>query len=89
MAKIIKMMGISKHPQRICIARWYISLNTRKYKWEKKFDNTVTSVRICLNMPSDIRSNEKYIRNEIAEYLCGNYVLSYIWLNSIFPQEKV
>ena len=88
MAKLIRLMGLQKHPGRIQLAREYIQLNKTKPDWSIDYDTNDPKIAIALNLPADMTFNKDVLCGETTEYACANEALVYIWLNEMWPQEQ-
>lgn len=94
LAKVIKMLGLSHHKDRIYLARSFIDYTLSRPQWvedmataAKESGASDASIELALNLPRcflniDFMNDEAYEPNEMSS------VQTYIWLDGIFPQEK-
>jgi hypothetical protein len=87
MSKLIHMMGLDGHRNRITLAYEYINLQNTEPVWSNEYDLLDPCISIVLNCPIDLKMSKEFLISDEIEWASANSVTSYIWLNSQFKQE--
>jgi hypothetical protein len=87
MSKLIHMMGLDRHRNRIAIAYEYINRQNTEPVWTNEYDISDPRISIVLNCPIDLKLSKEFLISDEIEWSSANNVTSYIWLNSQFKQE--
>jgi hypothetical protein len=88
MATVIKMLGLSRCPDRIYTARRYMRMQKRLPSWTRRLDTSDETVRAALDLPADMRLSETNLLTSASEWSEYNRVLTFLWIDSTWPQQE-
>jgi hypothetical protein len=86
-SKLLNIMGLTNHPNRLHIARRMIAVCSQLSPWTLRYNTDDPKVQLALNLPYDMRISEKEFVNEDSSEMFVNEAMFFIWLNDICPQE--
>ena len=89
LAKLITMLGLECHPQRIMLAVSFRRVALSKPRWVDSWMEDDTDCKIVLNQPLDLVYDLDKLQGEYAEFGVSNTALFYVWLDTQFPQETI
>jgi hypothetical protein len=88
LAKLIQIMGLSRHRRRIPMAFDMISLANTTPKWARSWSNLKDmDTQLAMDVPFDLKCNYRFFTGTRAESASCNPALTYIWLDATWPQE--
>lgn len=87
MARVIDLLGLTRCPNRIYTARRYMRMQKRLPAWAGECDLQDSAVLSALDLPADMRLTRSEMTSHLCEWTTYNRVLTYLWIDSAWPQE--